>query len=483
MAAENVIEINHTANQLRASLAKMRAAYNQAPAPSRQERIERLSRLHAAVLEYKDRLIETVDRDFDGRAEAETLMMEILPVLEGIRYNKKHLGKWMQQSRRHVPLMLFGTSAKVHYQPLGVVGIVVPWNFPLFLGLSPLAGAFAAGNRAMIKTSEFAPRTGDMLAEMLSKHFTDEEVLVVTGGVDVATEFTRLPFDHLVFTGSTRVGKTVMHAAADNLTPVTLELGGKSPAIVHDSFPIEEAAKRIAFGKGLNAGQVCVSPDYVLVPQGKVDAFVKSFGEAFSKHYPSLRKNRDYTSIITELQRDRLLDNIRDAEAKGAVVARINPTGDSFEGTRKLPMHVVTNVTDDMRLMKEEIFGPILPVLPYDTLDDAIAYVNDRDRPLALYYFDWDKGRGEEILNATHSGGVCINEVMTHTVVDDMPFGGVGPSGMGHYHGKEGFLNFSKAKGVVRKGKFDGNALIGAPWGNRFYNKFVSYQLRRFKKA
>ncbi len=483
MSALNTIEINHIENELRASLTKIRAAYKRHPAPSAKERIDRLDRLHTAILEYKDRLIEAVDQDFNGRAGAETLMIELLPVLEGIQYNKKHLRKWMKQSTRHTPLMLFGAKTKVHYQPLGVIGIVVPWNFPVFLGLSPLAGAFAAGNRAMMKTSEFAPKTGELLKEMISKHFSDEEAIVVNGGVEVATEFTKLPFDHLVFTGSTQVGRIVMHAAADNLTPVTLELGGKSPAIIHESFPIEEAAKRIAFGKGLNAGQVCVSPDYIMVPHAKVNAFVDAFINSFTKHYPSLERNPDYTSIITERQRERLLDNIQDAQEKGAKVVTINPANETFAGSRKLPMHIVTNVAGNMRVMKEEIFGPILPIVPYDTLDEAIAYVNDRDRPLALYYFDWDKGRAEKILEETHSGGVCINEVMTHTMVDDMPFGGVGPSGMGHYHGKEGFLNFSKAKGVVRKGRFDGNSLISAPWGNKYYNLFINFQLRRFKKA
>lgn len=470
-------------DQLGLTLTKIRAAFQRNPAPDYAERIDRLTRLRDAILEYKDRLLAAVDADFDGRAHAETMMAELLPTLEGIRYNKKNLRKWMGQSKRHTPLMLIGSKTKVYYQPLGVIGIVVPWNFPLFLGLSPLVGAFAAGNRAMIKTSEFAPRTAELLVEMLGKYFSDEEVVVVNGGVEVATAFTKLPFDHLVFTGSTQVGKIVMHAAADNLTPVTLELGGKSPAIVHDSFPIEEAAKRIAFGKGLNAGQVCVSPDYILVPRVKVDAFVKAFSAAFTAHYPSLQDNKDYTSIITERQRDRLLDNIRDAEEKGAKVHRLNPANDRFDTGRKLPMHVVTNVRDDMRVMQEEIFGPIVPVVPYDTLEEAIAYVNARPRPLALYYFDWDHGRGERIIAETHSGGVCINEVMTHTMVDDMPFGGVGPSGMGHYHGHEGFLNFSKAKGVVRKGRFDASQYIAAPWDNRLFNLFVKFQLRRARKA
>jgi coniferyl-aldehyde dehydrogenase len=483
MSIHQEIPVNEIARDLEVSLGKIRNAYKKSPAPTANERIDRLNRLQSAIVENKDRLIEAVDKDFNGRAAAETLITELLPTLEGIAYNRKHVRKWMKQSSRHVPLMLTGAKTKVHYQPLGVVGIVVPWNFPIFLGLSPLVGAFAAGNRAMIKTSEFAPATGELIAEMLGKYFSDEEVVVVNGGVEVATEFTKLPFDHLVFTGSTQVGRIVMKAAADNLTPVTLELGGKSPAIVHASFPIEEAAKRVAFGKGLNAGQVCVSPDYMMVPRGKADEFAKTFQDAFVKHYPTLRDNPDYTSIITERQRDRLVDNLKDAEEKGAEIITINPSNDDFAGTRKLPMHVVKNVTDDMRVMQEEIFGPILPIVEYDTIEDAIEYVNGRDRPLALYYFDWNEQRGERMLSETHSGGVSINEVMTQTMVDDMPFGGVGPSGMGHYHGHEGFLNFSKAKGVVRKGRFDGNALIAAPWGNAMYNLFINFQLRRFKKV
>lgn len=471
------------ADRLHQGLASQKASFAGDPAPTIKQRIERLNRLHNAVVDYKDRLVEAVDSDFSGRAAAETQILEILPVLEGIAYNKKHLKSWMKQSRRHAPLMLFGSRAKVHYQPLGVIGIVVPWNFPIFLGLSPLVGALAAGNRAMIKTSEFAPRTGEVVKEMIEGAFSPDEVIVVTGGVEVATEFTRLPFDHLVFTGSTQVGKIVMKAAAENLTPVTLELGGKSPAIIHESFPIEEAAKRIAFGKGLNAGQVCVSPDYILVPRTKVSAFANAFVQATNALYPTLKGNADYTSIITDRQHARLLDNLKDAEAKGAAITTINPKNENFEGTRKMAMHVLTNVTEDMRVMQEEIFGPILPVVPYDTLDEAIAFVNARPRPLALYYFDWDKARGEHVLASTHSGGVCLNDVMTHVAVDDMPFGGVGPSGMGHYHGKEGFLNFSKAKGVVKKGRFNPSSFIQAPWGNRLYNAYLAFQYRRYQKV
>lgn len=471
-----------SATELSASLASMKAAFAKDPAPSVNQRVERLNRLHNAVLDYKDRLIAAVNTDFGGRAKAETLITEILPVLEGIHYTKKHLNSWMKPSHRSVPLALFGARAKVYYQPLGVVGIVVPWNFPVFLGLSPLIGALAAGNRAMIKTSEFAPKTGEVIANMIANTFSTDEVAVFNGDVEVATDFTKLPFDHLVFTGSTEVGRIVMRAAADNLTPVTLELGGKSPAIIHDSFPVEEAAKRLAFGKGLNAGQVCVSPDYILLPRAQVNAFTDAFQNAFTSLYPSLESNPDFTSIITEKQRRRLLETIQDAEEKGATVVRINPKSESFENTRKLPMHIIQNVNDDMQVMQEEIFGPLLPLVPYDTLDDAVDYVNARPRPLALYYFDWDKGRAENVVSVTHSGGVCINDTMMQVAVDDMPFGGIGPSGMGHYHGREGFLNFSKAKSVVRKGRFNTTAWIQAPWGNRFYKAYLALQFRRFRK-
>ncbi len=472
-----------SAQQLRDTLTTLRAAYARQPAPTARERIDRLKRLHNVILDYKDRLVEAVDADFGGRAGAETLLMELLPVLQGIAHNRKHVRKWMKASRRETPLMLFPCTSKVHYQPLGVIGIVVPWTVPLLLALSPLVSAFAAGNRAMIKTSEFVPQTGALLQEMLASAFSDEEVVVFTGDVEVATEFTKLPFDHLVFTGSTNIGRLVMRAAAENLTPVTLELGGKSPAIVHPSFPIEEAANRIALGKGLNAGQVCVAPDYLLLPRAQLDGFVQAYVQAASKHYPTLAENADYTSIITERQRDRLHGLLRDAESKGAEVISINPANESLEGTCKLPMTVLKNVNDAMQVMQEEIFGPILPLVPYDDLDEAVAYVNARPRPLALYYFDWDRSRGEEMLKATHSGGVALNDVLSQGAVDDVPFGGIGPSGMGHYHGKEGFLSFSKAKAVVRKGRLDTLPFIAAPWGNRFYKAFMAAQFARFRKT
>lgn len=463
-------------------LLAQKKAYITDPMPDHATRIRRLDKLHNALIDNRDRIIDAVSRDFSNRAAAETELAELMPLLDGIAFYRKRLRRLMRPQRRHTPLTLMPARVEVQYQPLGVVGIVVPWNFPIFLALSPLVGALAAGNRAMLKASEFAPASGELLKEIIAGIFAEDEVTVVTGGVDVATEFTKLPFDHLVFTGSTQVGKIVMRAAAENLTPVTLELGGKSPAIIHPDFPVDEAASRIAFGKGINAGQVCVSPDYVLCPKDMVHPFSVAFGLAMSKAYPTLRDNPDYTAIITEKQKARLEANLTDAEEKGAELVPINPAGESFEGTRKMPMTMVLNATDDMLVMREEIFGPILPIIGYDSLDQALDFVNGRDRPLALYYFDWNKARARDITARTHSGGVCINDTMSHVMADDIPFGGVGPSGMGHYHGEEGFKNFSKAKGVVRKGRINATAFVAPPWNNAMFNGLKKFQALRFRR-
>lgn len=407
-------------------------------------------------------------------------MLEITPLLEGIAYYRKRLKKLVKEERRHVPLLLAPAKVSVLYQPLGVVGIVVPWNFPVFLALSPLIGAIAAGNRVMLKMSEFAPRTGLLLQRIFADIYEENEVVAVAGDVDVATAFTALPFDHLVFTGSTTVGKIVMQAAAKNLTPVTLELGGNSPAIIFDQFPIEEAADRIAFGKGLNAGQVCVSPDYVLCPNDKVEAFSAEFVKRIAVAYPDLMENADYTEIITDRQHQRLQGYLADAAEKGARLIVINPNDEDFSESKKMRMTLVIGATDDMLVMQEEIFGPILPAVGYDTLDNAVGFVNERPRPLALYYFDWDQKRAKQVLERTHSGGVCINDTMSHVIADDIPFGGVGPSGMGHYHGREGFLTFSKAKGVVRKGRINSISFIAPLWRNVIYQMLMKLNGLRF---
>ncbi|MCV6584841.1 MAG: coniferyl aldehyde dehydrogenase [Marinibacterium sp.] len=482
MSAPHLTSVESDLPDLESLLLAQKKAALADPMPDHATRIRRLDKLQNVILDNRARMIAAASKDFSNRAAAETELGEILPLLDGIGYYRKRLGKFMKPQRRHASLTVMPARVEVRYQPVGVVGIVVPWNFPFFLGLSPLIGALAAGNRAMIKTSEFAPASGDLLKEMMAEIFTEDEVTVVTGGVEVATEFTKLPFDHLVFTGSTQVGKIVMKAAADNLTPVTLELGGKSPAIIHEDFPLDEAASRIGFGKGFNAGQICVSPDYVLCPRDKVNAFTAAYQDAMTKAYPSLRNNDDYTGIITDRQQARLEGYLKDAEEKGAEIIRINPQGEAFDGTRKMPLTLVLGATDDMLVMQEEIFGPILPVIPYDTLDDALAFVHARPRPLALYYFDWNKGRADDVLARTHSGGACINDTLSHVGSDDIPFGGVGPSGMGHYHGEEGFRTFSKAKGVVRKGKFNSTAMVAPPWGNFMYKQLMLLQKMRFRK-
>lgn len=482
MPAQHMAPVSPEIPDLESLLLAQKKAALADPMPDRDTRIRRLDKLHNAILDYRARMVAATNEDFSNRAAAETELAEVMPTLDSIAYYRKNLRKFMRPQRRHVPVTVMPAKVEVRYQPVGVVGIVATWNFPFFLGLSPLIGALAAGNRVMIKTSEFAPASGDLLRDMLAETFDEDEVTVVTGGVDVATEFTKLPFDHLVFTGSTPVGKIVMRAAAENLTPVTLELGGKSPAIIHEDFPLDEAARRIGFGKGFNAGQICVSPDYVLCPKDKVTAFTTEFQDAMTKAYPSLRDNDDYTAIITDRQKTRLEGYLTDAEEKGAEIIQINPKGEDFGNTRKMPLTMVLGATDDMLVMQEEIFGPILPVIPYDTMEDAVTYVHERPRPLALYYFDWDKDRADDILARTHSGGACVNDTLSHVSADDIPFGGIGPSGMGHYHGEEGFRAFSKAKGVVRKGKISSTALVAPPWGNFMYKQLLLLQKLRFRK-
>jgi coniferyl-aldehyde dehydrogenase len=442
-------------------LAAQRAAYRANPMPSAEQRRAWLKALRELILSEQQALIDAVSSDFSNRAANETLLAEIMPSLHGIDYASKRLGKWMKPSRRSVGLAFQPAAAKVVYQPLGVVGVIVPWNYPLFLAFGPLIGALSAGNRVMIKMSESTPATSQLVKDLLAKVFPEDLVAVVLGEAEVGQAFSRQPFDHLLFTGATSIGKHVMRAAAENLVPVTLELGGKSPAIVSASVPLEDAAERIAFGKTMNAGQTCVAPDYVLVPEDRVEGFVAAYRAVVQRFYPTLANNPDYTAIINERQLNRLKGYITDAEIKGAQLVPLFP-GDQG---RRLAHSLVLNVSDEMKLMQEEIFGPLLPIVPYRRLDDAFTYINERPRPLALYYFGYDKGEQQRVLHETHSGGVCLNDTLLHVAQDDMPFGGVGPSGMGHYHGHEGFLTFSKAKGVLIKQRFNAARFIYPPYG------------------
>ncbi len=448
-------------SQLESLFQRQREAFRANPMPSAAQRIQWLKSLRDLLFTEQDALIAAISQDFSNRAAGETLLAEIMPSLQGIHYANKRIRKWMKPSRRSVGMAFQPASAKVVYQPLGVVGVIVPWNYPLFLAIGPLVGALAAGNRVMIKMSESTPATAQLLQDLLARVFPEDLVAVVQGEAEVGVAFSRQPFDHLLFTGATSIGKHVMRAAAENLTPVTLELGGKSPAIVSADVPLADAAERIAFGKTMNAGQTCVAPDYVLVPEDRVDGFVEAYRQAVKGFYPQLTDNPDYTAIINERQLGRLKGYLSDAEAKGA---RLVPLFPEAHG-RRLPHTVVLGATDDMKLMQEEIFGPLLPIVPYRAIDDAFAYINDRPRPLALYYFGYGKAEQQRVLHETHSGGVCLNDTLLHVAQDDMPFGGIGPSGMGHYHGHEGFLTFSKAKAVFIKQRFNAARLIYPPYG------------------
>jgi len=440
---------------------RQRIAFAANPRPGAEERLQWLEALRDLLHSQQQALIEAISRDFGHRSADETRLAEIMPSLHGIRHAQRNLRRWMKPSRRSVGLAFQPASARVVYQPLGVVGIIVPWNYPLYLAIGPLIGALAAGNRVMLKMSESTPVTGQLVKELLAQIFPEDQVAVVLGEADVGIAFSRLPFDHLLFTGSTRVGREVMRAAAENLTPVTLELGGKSPAIVSNDVPLADAAERIAFGKTLNAGQTCVAPDYVLIPRQRIDGFVEAYRKVVQRFYPQLADNPDYTSIINRRQHARLQGYLDDAQAKGARLLPLFERGQE----RRMPHWLLLDVNDDMQAMQDEIFGPLLPVVPYDGIDDAISYVNARPRPLALYYFGYNKAEQRRILQQTHSGGVCINDTLLHVAQDDLPFGGVGPSGMGHYHGHDGFLTFSKAKGVFIKQRFNAARMIYPPYG------------------
>jgi coniferyl-aldehyde dehydrogenase len=390
--------------------------------------------------------------------------MEIMPTVHGIDYLRRNVRRWMRPRARRVALQFRPGTARIVLQPLGVVGIVSPWNYPMSLCLMPLATAIAAGNRAMLKPSEHTPKTSDLLGAMLRETFPEDQVAVVTGGADVGEAFAALPFDHLVFTGSTGVGRAVMRAASANLVPVTLELGGKSPAIVDRGFPPARAARSIAFGKLANAGQTCIAPDYALVHEGDVEAFVDAFTAAVRTAYPGGTGDVAYTAIISQRHYDRLAALIEDARGGGATIAEISATLGT-PGVRKLPPTLIVGATPEMTVMQEEIFGPVLPIIPYKDILGAIACVNANARPLALYVFSEDRGVVRQVLDRTTSGNATVNDTLLHYAQDDLPFGGVGPSGMGAYHGEEGFRALSHAKGVFTQARWNFAGLMRAPFG------------------
>lgn len=442
-----------------------RAAFRAAPMPGLEARRDSLRRLKHALASNRERFVAAVTADFGGRAAAET-EAELLAVVHHIRYCLRHLKRWMRPSRRSTSLLMATTKAMVYYQPLGVVGVIAPWNYPIALSAGPLVFALAAGNRVMIKMSETTPRTGELMRQVLADAFDEKELAVVLGERETAREFTRLPFDHLLFTGGSEIGRLVMKEAAANLTPVTLELGGKSPTLIADDVPMAMAAERIAFGKALNAGQTCVAPDYVLCPRHRVDEFVAAFGTALAKMYPGMARSRDYSAVVNERHYRRLRDYLDDARARGGDVVELNPGDLSPEpGSRKMPLYLIRGATPDMRVMQEEVFGPILPVVAYGHLEEALDFINARPRPLALNLFIADSGLRERVLAETHAGGVCVNDAVSQFLAEDLPFGGVGESGMGHYHGYEGFLTFSHKKAVFSRPRLNTARVLYAPHG------------------
>jgi coniferyl-aldehyde dehydrogenase len=462
--------------ELRPTLERLRAAQS-ARVPDFAQRRDDLRRLRDALRQRLPAMEDALRRDFGRRSRHESLLSDGIIVLRELDHMLRHLRGWMRPRRAATDWLLWPGRGERRLQPLGVVGVISPWNYPVNLALLPLATAIAAGNHVYLKPSEATPATSQWLRALLADVFPDDRVAVALGGPEVAAAFAGLPFDHLFFTGSTAVGRKVMAAAAQNLTPVTLELGGKSPALIAEGYPLATAAARIATGKWLNAGQTCIAPDYVLVPAAARDAFVAALRAELQARYPQLDDNPDYTSIINDAQYARLRGYLDDARAHGAEVVELVAEPAQAAARRLLPPTVVLDPGDAARLMQEEIFGPILPVIGYRTLDEALAFVNARDRPLALYHFDLDRARTERVLASTVSGGVTVNDTVLHYAHGGLPFGGVGASGMGHYHGHDGFLTFSKLKPVFYQARWSGMGLFKPPY-RRFADILVKLLTR-----
>ena len=448
--ARRIFELQHSASR------------RDPPADARLRR-DRLERLRLLLAENADSFARAISSDFGVRSRTETQLLEIVPTMSAIRHARKNVARWMKPERRRVDPLFQPASASVRYEPLGVIGIISPWNYPLQLAFSPLVDAIAAGNRAMIKPSELTPSFSELLRRLVAERFDPAEVAVITGGVEVGQAFATLPFDHLLFTGSTAIGRKVYQAAAANLVPVTLELGGKSPAIVCPDYDLAKAARSIAFGKFVNAGQTCIAPDYVLVPEGRERQFADAVMAQVGKSYPAIAGNDDYSAMISERHRARLAGAIETARQAGATILTHEDEGASGQG--KIAPTVLLGAPEDSLLLREEIFGPVLPILSYRGLDEAIAHVAAGDRPLALYCFTNKSRDREKVLDGAISGGVTLNGTLLHVAQEHLPFGGVGASGIGAYHGREGFKRFSHARAVHRIGFVNVFEKLGPPWG------------------
>ena len=468
----NVTEL--AGQNLNALIERQRSQFRAEGEVTYSTRIDRLKRLKALIVENKTEFAETTKREFGGARSYEfSLFSEFASKVEAIDYSMKHLKQWMKPEKRKTnkPMNFLGGKSQVRHFPKGVVGIISPWNLPFGLTVAPLTSALAAGNRALLKPSEFVPETAALFAEIVPKYFPEDEVAVVTGGAEISQKFAELPFDHLLFTGSTKVGAKVMGAASKNLVPVTLELGGKSPVVIGRSAKLDLAGTRLTFGKLLNGGQLCLSPDYVVVPNELEEQLIARVVHEAQSMYPNITENEDYAGIINERHFARLQNYLDDAVAKGAklTIVGANKTRAS-ENNRRMPLHILQNVHDDMLVMQEEIFGPVLPFMTYSDVTEVPDMIEPRRSPLALYYFGKDKREQEYLLSHVQSGGVCINDITLHYVQEDLPFGGFGASGMGAYHGPEGFRSLSHARAIYSQTMIDVLPIVGArpPFGDKF---------------
>lgn len=459
----------------------LRQAFYAQPYPEFSHRQLQLKALRQQLLLQQDELNKAARADFGQRDDSETRLLEILPSMSSIDYSLKKLKGWLKPSRRHVSWLFLPAKNYVCYQPLGVVGIIVPWNYPIFLSLGPLIAAISAGNKVLIKLSEFTPQTNQVLKKIIETALPDS-AMVIEGDAAVAAEFSQLPFDHLLYTGSTAVGHHVMRAACEHLTPVTLELGGKSPLLIAPDVKVEDIADRIIFGKTANAGQTCVAPDYLLIPRSQLSATIEALTKQFQQFYPSVAKpSSQYTSVINQRHFSRLCGYLTQASQRGATI--ISCDGQDWQqhlqsSDRLLPLQLVVDAPLDSEVWQHEIFGPVLPIYTYDDFMQALAFVRQRPRPLALYLFSHDRQLQQQVLSDTHAGGVCLNETLLHVGQEDLPFGGIGPSGMGHYHGREGFLTFSHAKAVHQKGRLNSSFLAYPQHRGKLLDKLLKLLLR-----
>ena len=454
---------------LGAAFARQRLAFSREPFPTLAARLDRLARLGTLTEKHELELIAAIAADFGARSSQETRLTELFLVTAAVRHARRQLAGWMRPRRVSTPIYLRPGRSRIERQPLGVAGIISPWNYPFQLAMLPAVAALAAGNRVMLKPSELTPRTSELMAKLVEQHFSRDEFAVITGGADIGAAFASLPFDHLFFTGSTGVGREIAKAAAANLTPVTLELGGKSPALVLPGCAPRSLAPRLAAGKFLNAGQTCIAPDYALIPATEVDAWAAALEDAAGALYPSWRDNPDYTSVINDAHRERLSGLVDDARLKGA---RVVPIGGlraaATETTRRMAPTLLVGATSEMKVMQQEIFGPLLPIEAYADIDDAIRRINERPRPLAMYVFGGNPQGRRAVLARTHAGGVTENDALWHFCNESLPFGGIGASGSGAYHGEHGFLTFSHQKPVFVQSRAAATWLLYPPFGPRF---------------